>query len=91
MRIFMEGQEEWAEPSGAAMVAIAKLLLLPAALVAFVWGVVILLLGHRAGAWPLGQAIATVVFSCLSLAFWIGGRVLMFLGRKMRERRIKLP
>lgn len=92
MRIFMEGQEEWAEPCGEAMVAIAKLLLLPAALVAFVWGVVILLLGHRAGAWPLGQAaIATVVFSCLSLAFWIGGRVLMFLGRKMRERGIKLP
>lgn len=34
MRIFMEGQEEW-EPGGQAMVAIAKLLLLPTALVAF--------------------------------------------------------
>jgi hypothetical protein len=91
MRIFMEGQEEWAEPGGEAMVAIAKFLLAPAAVIAFGWGALVVLAGNRRGVRPSGQVIATVVFSCLSLAFWIGGRVVMFLGRKMRERGIKLP
>ncbi len=91
MRIFMEGQEEWAKPGGEAMVAIAKFLLAPAAGIAFSWGALVVLAGHRGGVWPSGQAIATVVFSCLSLAFWVGGRALMFLGRKMRDSGIKLP
>lgn len=89
MRIFMEGQEEWAEPGGEAMVAIAKFLLAPTAGIAFGWALVLAV--HRGGVWPSGQAIATVVFSCLSLLFWVGGKALMFLGRKMRERGIKLP
>jgi preprotein translocase subunit SecY len=87
----MEGQEEWAEPGGEAMVAIAKFLLAPAAVIAFGWGALVVLAGNRGGVRPSGQVIATFVFSCLSLAFWIGGRVVMFLGRKMRERGIKLP
>jgi len=88
MRIFMEGHEEWAEPCGEAMVAIAKFLLLPGAFVAFFWAVLIALVRHR---WPSGHAIATVVLSVLCLAFWVAGRVSIFVGRKMRERGIKLP
>ncbi len=40
MRIFMEGQEEWLEPGGQAMMIIAKLFLAGAA-IAIVWGTVV--------------------------------------------------
>ncbi len=93
VRIFMEGQEEWLEPCGSALVVLAKLLI-AGSCVALVWGAFIRFGGHgvtRDNSWPEGATVAAVVFSCLSLAFWLAGKLSIFMGRKMRERGLKLP
>jgi len=91
VRIFMEGQEEWGEPGGEAMVILAKLLG-AGAFLAFGWSVFIRFAGHQGqGTWPLGPSIAAMVLSILCVVFWLAGKLLMFTGRKMRERGIKLP
>ena len=93
MRIFMEGQEEWIEPCGEAMVVIAKLMM-GGGFVALSWAVIIRLVGHQASIETVGlskQAISAIVLSSLSVAFWLAGRFSIFVGRKMRERGMKLP
>jgi len=93
MRIFMEGQEEWGEPAGEAMVVIAKLML-AGAFIALVWGTVARFIVQRAAGGPvlpLWTLILVLLLSFLAGAFWLGGKLLIFLGRKMRERGIKLP
>jgi heme/copper-type cytochrome/quinol oxidase subunit 1 len=87
----MEGQEEWLEPTGEALVVVAKMFLVGAS-IAFVWGAYVRLAGHQAQpTWPLPQTIAAFVFSSLSFAFWLAGKLSILLGRKMRERGLKLP
>jgi hypothetical protein len=89
----MEGQEEWLEPCGEAMVVLAKLMGVGAFL-AFGSAAFIRFAGHHAAGeavWPPGPSIVTMVLSLLSVAFWSAGKLSMFAGRKMRERGIKLP
>jgi hypothetical protein len=93
VRIFMEGQEEWFEPGGEAMVVLAKMLAV-GAFIALLWGAFIRFTGHQTtgkAAWPSGQFIAAMAFSLLSLTFYLGGKLGIFAGRKMRERGMKLP
>jgi fucose permease len=93
MRIFMEGQEELLEPGGEAMVVLAKLMV-GGAVIALVWGAVTHFFGHQVpgeGFLPLWTFILVLVLSVAACAFWLGGKLLIFLGRKMRERGIKLP
>jgi len=93
VRIFMEGQEQWLEPCGEVMVVIAKLMM-GGAFVAFSWVAIVRLMGHQASSETAGlskPAISAIVFSSLSVAFWFAGRFSIFVGRKMRERGIKLP
>jgi len=91
VRIFMEGQEEWGEPGGEAMVILAKLLA-AGAFLALGWAALIRFAGREGqGTWPLGPSIAAMVLFIVSVAFWLAGKLLMFIGRKMRERGIKLP
>lgn len=92
MRIFMEGTEEWFEPSGQAMVVVSKLFLVGAC-IAGVWALAHFT-GHQTAGRMIGQqpsAIAAFVFILLSLAFYVAGKFGIFLGRKLRERGIKLP
>ena len=93
MKIFIEGSEEWLEPCGEVMVILSKLLLC-GAFAALVWGMI----AHLEGKLPLDRAVidqppalVTVVFSALALAFYAGGKLGIFLGRKFRERGIRLP
>ena len=89
----MEGQEQWLEPCGEVMVVIAKLMM-GGAFVAFSWVAIVRLMGHQASSETAGlskPAISAIVFSSLSVAFWFAGRFSIFVGRKMRERGIKLP
>ncbi len=92
MRIFMEGQEEWLEPCGEAMVVIAKVML-AGGFLALCWAAIIRFSGHRlAGASTLTTpVIVSIVLSLLSAAFWLAGKFSIFAGRKMRERGMKLP
>ena len=93
LRIFMEGQEEWLEPGGEAMVILAKLLG-AGAFLALGWAAFIRFAGHQAlgqRTWPQGPSIAALVLAGLCVAFWLAGKLSIFAGRKMRERGIKLP
>ena len=93
MRIFMEGQEEWLEPCGSALVVLAKFLM-ACAIIAIVWGAFIRFSGHAVtggGSWPEGPSIGAVVFSSLSVVFWAMGKLSIFIGRKMRDHGLKLP
>jgi hypothetical protein len=93
LRIFMEGQEEWLEPCGGAMLVLAKLLAVCAVL-AFSSAAYIRFLGHQQlgeATWPAAVSISALVLALLSAAFWLAGKLSMFAGRKLRERGIKLP
>ena len=89
----MEGQEEWFEPGGIAMVVLAKMMVV-GALIALSWASYVRFFAHPATTavgWPQEQLNAAFVFAGLACFFWLGGKLLIFLGRKMRERGIKLP
>jgi len=89
----MKGQEEWLEPSGFAMVVVARLFMVGAS-IAIAWAVFIRFSTHETGGsagWPAGPTTAAIVFSGLTGAFWLCGKLSLFLGRKMRERGWKLP
>jgi hypothetical protein len=93
LRIFMEGQEEWLEPCGEAMLVLAKMLG-ACAVLAFGWATFVRFVGNqRPGevAWPVAVSISALVLAFLSAAFWLAGKLSIFAGRKMRERGVKLP
>jgi hypothetical protein len=93
MRIFMEGQEEWIEPTGEVMILLARLFA-AGALIAFLWAASIRIAGHPVAggtAWSHGPSLAALVLLLLSVAFWLAGKLSVFVGRKMREKGIKLP
>jgi putative copper export protein len=59
-----------------------------------IWGTVARLIGHKVlseGFLPEWSRILVLVLSVLAGAFWLGGRLLILLGRKMREKGLKLP
>jgi hypothetical protein len=93
MRIFMQGQEEWIEPTGEVMIVVARLFA-AAALIAFVWAASARIAGHRVAggtAWPQGPSVAALVLLLLFVAFWLAGKLCVLVGRRMREQGVKLP
>jgi hypothetical protein len=93
MRIFMEGQEEWLEPCGRALVIFSKVLLAPLSCISLIWALISVLAGRSptSGFLDHPPVIAAIVSGILAFAFWLAGKASISLDRWMRERGLKLP